>query len=142
MGRCNPGLGLTRLGRALRPDGSVAGASTSPMAPPAELAELNGQRQRRDPKRPRSPAIRSVRPMSGSRGGRGPDVFRIALGGDDDDLPESASFTDTSEGGGNLVEREGAVDVDLHLPGDAQVGKRLEVGRTLASRRAPRSIDR
>ena len=35
------------------------------------------------------------------------------------------------ERGGDLVEREDAVDVDLDLAGDAQVGQRLEVGRPL-----------
>ena len=36
-----------------------------------------------------------------------------------------------SKSGGNLVEREGTVDVDPYLPGNAEVGKRLETGRPL-----------
>ena len=60
----------------------------------------------------------------------------------DDDLPECAPFTDMSEGGGHLVEREDPVDVDLHPPGHAQVGQRLEMGRDLPSPREHRSIGR
>jgi hypothetical protein len=33
-----------------------------------------------------------------------------------------------SKRGGNLVEREGAVDVDPDVSGNAEGGKRLEVG--------------
>ena len=55
----------------------------------------------------------------------------------DHDLPECASFTNPSEGGGDLVEREDAVDVDLHPPGHTQIGQRLEVSRTLVHREYP-----
>ena len=37
----------------------------------------------------------------------------------DDDLPECAPFTDTSQGGGYIVKRKDTVDVDLHPPGHA-----------------------
>ena len=55
----------------------------------------------------------------------------------DDDLPKRTPFTDPSESGGHLVEREDAVDVDLHPAGHAHLGQRLEVGRTLLHREHP-----
>lgn len=37
----------------------------------------------------------------------------------DDDLAEGAAFADSCEGRGNVVEAECAVDVDLHVAGEA-----------------------
>ena len=62
---------------------------------------------------------------------------RIASGEDDNHFAGCASLTDMSKRGGNLVEREGAVDVDPDLPGNAEGGKRLEVGRSLLDGKDP-----
>jgi hypothetical protein len=61
----------------------------------------------------------------------GPGRVRIASGRADDHLAECASLTDMRKRGGNLVESEGTVDVDPYLPGNAEGGQRLEVGRPL-----------
>jgi hypothetical protein len=52
----------------------------------------------------------------------GPGRARIASGGDDNHFAGCASLTDMSKCGGNLVEREGAVDVDLDVPCNAEGG--------------------
>lgn len=44
---------------------------------------------------------------------------QIASGEDDNHFAGCASLTDMSKRGGNLVEREGAVDVDPDVPGNA-----------------------
>lgn len=44
---------------------------------------------------------------------------RIASGEDDNHFARCAALTDMSKRGGNLVEREGTVDVDPDLPGNA-----------------------
>jgi hypothetical protein len=49
----------------------------------------------------------------------GPGRVRIASGGDDNHFAGYASLTDVSKRGRNLVEREGAVDVDPDVPGNA-----------------------
>jgi hypothetical protein len=49
----------------------------------------------------------------------GPGPVRIASGEDDNHFAGCASLTDMSKRGGNLVEREGAVDVDPDVPGNA-----------------------
>jgi hypothetical protein len=46
-------------------------------------------------------------------------------------LSESAALTNTRKRGGYLLECEDLVNVDPHLSSDAEVGKRLEVRRTL-----------
>jgi hypothetical protein len=51
-------------------------------------------------------------------------------------LPECATCTDVSEGGGLLVESEETVDVDLHT-GGANSSQWLEVGRALLHREHP-----
>jgi hypothetical protein len=43
----------------------------------------------------------------------------MASGEDDNHFVGCASLTDMSKRGGNLVEREGAVDVDPDVPGSA-----------------------
>jgi hypothetical protein len=61
----------------------------------------------------------------------GPDRFFNRASADaDHDFAESASLTDMSQRGGNLVECERTVDVDPYSSGNAEGGKRLEVGRT------------
>ena len=70
-------------------------------------------------------------------GRAGPGRVRIASGEDDNHFAGCASLTDMSKRGGNLVEREGAVDVDPDLPGNAEGGKRLEVGRPLLDGKHP-----
>ena len=49
----------------------------------------------------------------------------------DDDFAEGVTLADVREGGGDIVECEGAVDVDGDVAGDAQVGQWLEVGWAL-----------
>ena len=58
-------------------------------------------------------------------------TLRRALGRADDNFAESASLTDASQSGGNLIEAEPAVDVDPYLAGSAEVSNGLEVGRPL-----------
>ena len=60
-----------------------------------------------------------------------PGRVRIASGEDNDHFAGCASLTDMGKRGGNLVEREDAVDVDPDFPGNAEGGQRLEVGRPL-----------
>src|SRR6476620_12501004 len=48
----------------------------------------------------------------------------------DDDLAEGAALPDVGQRFRYLIERVGAVDVDAHVTGEAQIGQRLEVGRT------------
>ena len=67
----------------------------------------------------------------------GPRRVRIASGEDDNDFAGCASLTDMSKRGGNLVERERPVDVDPDVPGHAEGGKRLEVGRPLLDGKDP-----
>ena len=43
-------------------------------------------------------------------------------------LPRARPSPTWASASGTLVEPEGAVDVDAHVTGDAQVGQRLEVG--------------
>ena len=50
----------------------------------------------------------------------------------DDDLAEGMALADVGERHRYLVERERAVDVDADVAGDAQVGERLEAGRSLS----------
>ena len=57
----------------------------------------------------------------------------------DDDLAEGVALADVGQRFRHLVERVGAVDVDVDVTGHAQVGQRLEVGRARASRPAPRA---
>ena len=49
----------------------------------------------------------------------GPGRVRIASGEDDNYFAGCASLTDMSKRGGNFVEREGVVDVDPDVPGNA-----------------------
>src|SRR5512132_1786574 len=62
---------------------------------------------------------------------RGQHAAGIRVSGwGDDDLAEGAALTDLGEPFRYLIERAGAVDVDAHVTGDAQIGQRLEVGWT------------
>jgi hypothetical protein len=49
----------------------------------------------------------------------GPGRVRIASGEDDNHFAGCASLTDLSKRGGNLIERERAVDVNPDVPGNA-----------------------
>ena len=52
------------------------------------------------------------------------------LVGSYNNLAEGVSLTNVGKCGGNLLEPEGAVDLDAHIPRTAQVGKWLKVGWT------------
>ena len=67
----------------------------------------------------------------------GPGRVRIASGEDNNHFAGCASLTDLSKRGGNLVEREGAVDVDPDVSGNAEGGKRLKMGRPLVDSKDP-----
>jgi hypothetical protein len=58
-----------------------------------------------------------------------PGRVRIASGEDDNHFAGCASLTDMSKRGGNLVEREGTVDVDPDVPGNAALPKSAWFGR-------------
>src|SRR4029453_4003545 len=58
-------------------------------------------------------------------------------GEDHNHFAGGASLTDMSKRGGNLVECERAVDGDLDVPGGAEGGKRLKVGRPLLDSKDP-----
>src|SRR5262245_45148306 len=52
-------------------------------------------------------------------------------GRSDDDLAERTALADVGECRGYLVERERPIDVDADVAGDAQIGERLKVRRSL-----------
>jgi hypothetical protein len=60
-------------------------------------------------------------------GSPGAEFDSTRLGRRDNNFAEGASFTDVCKCGGNLVEGEGAVDVDPYLACSAEGGERLEV---------------
>jgi hypothetical protein len=49
--------------------------------------------------------------------------LRTALGRNDNHLSERTPLADASKRSGDLVERDGPIDVDPDLPGDAELGK-------------------
>ena len=59
---------------------------------------------------------------------------QFALGGNDNHLAKCPTLTDMSKRGGDLVESEGAVDVNPDVAGDAQLGEWLELGRILVDK--------
>ena len=59
----------------------------------------------------------------------------------DHDLAEGAAFADVGEGLGNVVEPERTIDVDANVTSQAEVGQRLEVGRSFLDGEDPDPSD-
>ena len=122
--RSDPATGPRRRGAELlnwiigRIGGSAAGLTPSGQASPER-----GQVGRAHPTRHSRPPhnLRTCRDQRIHADVRtcGPGRVRIASGENDNHFAGCASLTDMCKRGGNIVEREGAVDVDPDVPGNA-----------------------